>query len=55
MHRICVETNRYARVVEGGKPRGEYDWYDVDEGELRAFMAARLWMGMRKQPNIKSY
>jgi hypothetical protein len=42
MHRICIETNRYARMVEDGKPRGGHDWYDVDEGELRAFMAVRL-------------
>jgi hypothetical protein len=55
MHHICVETNRYVRVVEDRKPRGRHDCHDGDEGELRAFMAARLWMGMRKQPNIKNY
>jgi hypothetical protein len=52
---ICVETNRYAREDEGGKPKGGHDWYDVDEGELRAFMGVRLWMGVKKQPNIKIF
>lgn len=55
MHHISIETNRYTRVVEDANKRGRHNWYDVDEGELRAFMMARLWMGMRKQPNIKSY
>jgi hypothetical protein len=55
LNRICLETNRYAREDEGGKPKGGHDWYDVDEGELRAFMGIRLWMGMRKQPNIKTF
>jgi hypothetical protein len=47
LNRICVETNRYAQKVDGGKPKGGHDWYDVEEGELRAFMGVRLWMGMR--------
>jgi hypothetical protein len=55
LNRICVETNRYAQEDEGGKPKGGHDWYDVREGELRAFMGVRLWMGMRKQPNIKTF
>jgi hypothetical protein len=55
LRRICAKTNRYAQEDDGGKPKGGDDWYDVDEGELRAFMGVRLWMGMRKQPNIKTF
>jgi hypothetical protein len=55
LNRICVETNRYAQEDDGGKPKGGHDWYDIEEGELRAFMGVRLWMGMRKQPNIKTF
>jgi hypothetical protein len=55
LNRICVETNRYAQEDDGWKPKRGHDWYDVDEGELRAFMGVRLWMGMRKQPNIKTF
>jgi hypothetical protein len=55
LHHICVETNRHAQEDDGGKPKGGHAWYDVEEGELRAFMAVRLWMGMRKQPNIKKF
>jgi hypothetical protein len=55
LNRICVETNRYAQEDDGGKPKGGHVWYDVEEGELRAFMGVRLWMGMRKQPNIKTF
>jgi hypothetical protein len=32
LNRICVETNRYAREDDGGKPKGGHDWHDVDEG-----------------------
>jgi hypothetical protein len=55
MNRICVETNRYAQEDDGGKPKGGHDWYDVQKRELRAFMGVRLWMGMKKQPNIKTF
>jgi hypothetical protein len=55
LNRICVETNRYAQEDDGGKPKGGHDWYCVREGELRAFMGVRLCMGMRKQPNIKTF
>jgi hypothetical protein len=52
---ICVETNRYAQQDDGRKPKGGHDWYNVDERELRASMGVRLWMGMTKQPNIKTF
>jgi hypothetical protein len=34
LRNICIETNRYARVVHGGKTKGGDDWYDVQEKEL---------------------
>ena len=52
---ICIETNCYARVVEDGRSKGGHDWYDMDKKELRAFMAVSLYMGMKKQLNVKSY
>jgi hypothetical protein len=55
LQNICIETNRYARVVEGGKTKGGDDWYDMQEKELRTFLAVSLYIGMKKQPNVKSY
>jgi hypothetical protein len=55
LHTICIETNRYAKVVEDGKTKGGKDWYDLDEKELQIFLAVSLYMGMKKQPNVKSY
>jgi hypothetical protein len=52
---ICIETNRYARVVEDGRNKSGHDWYDMDEKELRTFLAVSLYMVMKKQPNVKSY
>jgi hypothetical protein len=43
------------RMREGNQRGGGHDRYDVDERELRAFMEVRIWMGMRKQPNIKTF
>jgi hypothetical protein len=52
---ICIETNWYARAVEDGKTKGGVDWYDIDEKELRTFLAVSLYMGMKKQPYVRSY
>jgi hypothetical protein len=46
LQNICIETNRYAQVVVEGKRKGGEDWYDVDEKELRTFMAVSFYMGM---------
>jgi hypothetical protein len=42
-------------VVHEGKSKGGDEWYDMDEKELRTFLAISLYMGMKKQPNVKSY
>ena len=53
---MCVETKfQYAQHDDGGKLKEGHDWYNVDEEELRAFMGVRLWIGMRKKPNIKTF
>jgi hypothetical protein len=55
LRNICIETNQYARVIHEGKSQGGEEWYDVDEKELRTFMAISLYMDMKKQPNVKNY
>jgi hypothetical protein len=45
---ICIETNRYARVVEDGRSKGGHDWYDMDEKELRTFLAVSLYIWHEK-------
>jgi hypothetical protein len=47
LRNICMETNRYAREVQDGKSKGGEEWYDVDEKELRTFLAVSLYMGMK--------
>jgi hypothetical protein len=50
------ETNQYAaNFDENGNTMGGLDWKDLTIPRLKAFMAAWLYMGMKHQPNIKSY
>ena len=48
LQNICIESNRYARVLEDGKMTGGDDWHVVDEKEMRTFFAISLYMGMKK-------
>ena len=53
---IVAETNRYARAINGaGKLPGGENWKDLTLPEFKVFLAITLYMGMRKQPNVKSY
>jgi hypothetical protein len=35
-------------VVHEGKSKGGDEWYNMDEKELRTFLAISLYMGMKK-------
>ena len=50
------KTNQYAEeeVDENGKPRGGGAWELLTILGLKAFLAISIYMGMRKQPNLKS-
>jgi hypothetical protein len=53
---IVVETNRYAMEdLGGGKTYGGVDWEPLTIPSLKAFIAVLLYMGMKRQPNRKSY
>ena len=53
---IVVETNRYARAIDGaGKLPSGKNWKDLTLAKFKVFLAITLYMGMRKQPNVKSY
>ena len=51
-----IETNRYAtsRTSERELPRGD-TWILFKVAEFKAWLAIRLYMGMKRQPNLKSY
>jgi hypothetical protein len=54
--RIVHETNRYAMERENeGTTRGGPQWEEFTVPEFKAYVAIWLYMGMRRQPNIKSY
>jgi hypothetical protein len=51
-----TETNRYATEdLGGGKTYGGVDWEPLTVPGLKAFIAVLLYMGMKRQPNRKSY
>ena len=54
---ILVETNRYARMTVGaeGRTHGGLHWKDVIMAALQAFIALALYMGLKRQPNYKTY
>jgi hypothetical protein len=54
--RIVHETNRYAMERENeGTTRDGPQWEEFAVSEFKAYVAIWLYMGMRRQPNIKSY
>jgi hypothetical protein len=54
--RIIHETNRYAMERENeGTTRGGPQWEEFTVPEFKAYVAIWLYMGMRRQSNIKSY
>ena len=57
MRRIVRESNRYAQsLVDGmGNTMEGPHWYPLTIAELRAFIAIHLYMGLYKQPNIRTY
>jgi hypothetical protein len=53
---IVIETNRYATEDLGdGKTYGGVDWEPLTVPGLKAFIVVLLYMGMKHQPNCKSY
>jgi hypothetical protein len=56
LKKIVVETNRYATEVHGGgHTEGGAKWYNLTVPELKAFIALSFYMGLKKQPNSKTY
>lgn len=57
LHKICVDTNRYASEVEDGStvPLGGPNWWRLDKVELKAFVAVNMLMGIKRLPNHRSY
>jgi hypothetical protein len=54
--KVIRETNHYATEAdEVGNTIGGPNWKEFTVPELKAFMAVQIYMGMKKQPNIKSY
>jgi hypothetical protein len=53
---IVNETNRYVTscTSEGVLPRGD-NWILFTVAEFKAWLAIWLYMGMKRQPNLKSY
>jgi len=53
---IVTETNRYATTINtDGRTYGGPHWRNFTVLELKVFMAIILYMGMRRQPNVKSF
>jgi hypothetical protein len=56
LKKIVRETNCYASEIDDtGKTIGGPSWEMLTVPRLKAFMAAQMYMGMKKQPNMKSY
>jgi hypothetical protein len=53
---IVAEANQYATMVdrEGRLPSRAY-WKDITVAKLKDFLAITLYIGMKKQSNVKSY
>jgi hypothetical protein len=56
LRRIVTETNRYATTVgpDGNTPGGP-TWRLFTVAGLKAFYAISIFMGLKKQPNVKTY
>jgi hypothetical protein len=57
LRKIVIETNRYATepLDARGNTRGGKKWKALTVAGLKAFMAIHMYMGMKKQPNYKTY
>ena len=57
MRTIVRESNKYAETIMNafGHTMGGPDWISLTIPGLRAFMALHIYMGLKKQPNVKSY
>jgi hypothetical protein len=56
LRKICTKINRYATMVdgEGNAPRGQR-WRRLLVAGLKAFFAISMFMGLKRQPNMKIY
>ena len=53
---IVNETNQYARAPDrNGKLPGRMNWKLLTVQEFKVFLAITLYMGMKRQPNVRSY
>jgi hypothetical protein len=56
LEKIVVETNCYATEVLGdGNTEGGAKWYNLTVPKLKAIIALSFYMGLKKQPNSKTY
>lgn len=56
LRKIVRETNRYATTPdEDGNTRGGQGWLYLTIGALKAYLATRILMGLKKQPNTRTY
>jgi hypothetical protein len=57
LRKIVFETNRYAThsLDALGNTMGGAKWVSTSVAELKAFLAIHMYMGMKRQPNIKTY
>ena len=56
MSAIVVKTNLYTTTKDAlGKTKGGENWKEFTISGLKSFMALAIYMGMKKQPNYKTY
>jgi len=56
MHHIVIETNQYAIFVNNNnKTYGGDNWEPLTTMEFKVFIAITLYMGIKRQPNVKTY
>jgi hypothetical protein len=56
LRKICIQTNRYATTMDGdGNVLGGRRWRHLSIAGLKAFFAISMFMGLKKQPNTKTY
>jgi hypothetical protein len=56
LQRICTETNRYATTIDGeGNLPGGTRWRRLLVAGLKAFIAISILIGLKRQPNKKTY
>jgi hypothetical protein len=56
LRKICTETNQYATTVDGeGNVPGGRRWRRLFVAGLKAFFAISMLIGLKRQPNKKTY